>query len=122
MEVARRWVDISHLYSDARPGREPSKDGQEDTGGESRGWASLQSCNVGGLWPETALSWVGALGWKAMKIKSLCPSGGRESRNIARAMEEGHSLGSGKPSRSPHQGTQAAYPSHAGTAPDLSLL
>lgn len=37
MEVARRWVAISHLHSDARNGREPSKDGQEDTEGGSRG-------------------------------------------------------------------------------------
>ena len=37
-------------------------------------------------------------------------------------MEEGHSLSSGKPSRSPNRGTQAAYPSQAGRAPHLSLL
>lgn len=37
-------------------------------------------------------------------------------------MEEGHALSSGKPSRSPNRGTQAAYPSQAGRALHLSLL
>ncbi|XP_034510927.1 protein enabled-like [Ailuropoda melanoleuca] len=35
--------------------------------------------------------------WKAMKITSLCPSGGGETRNTAKAMGEGHFLGSGSP-------------------------
>lgn len=35
--------------------------------------------------------------WKAMKITSLCPSGGGVTRNTAKAMAEGHFLGSGSP-------------------------
>lgn len=69
--------------------------------------ASLPSYNVGGLWPETTSSWLGALDWKAMKISSLCPSGGGETRNIVREMGEDYFLGSGKSSRSPHQRSQA---------------
>lgn len=38
-----------------------------------------------------------------MKITSLCPSGGWETRNIVREMGEDYFLDSGKSFRSPHQ-------------------
>lgn len=76
-EVAWRWVAISHLHLDCRPGRELNKNDQEDREGGGGGWVSLQPYNVGGLWPETTPSWVGALDWKTMKITSLCPIRGQ---------------------------------------------
>lgn len=111
---------ISPLHLDFRPGREPNRDGQEGTDGGGRGWASLPSYHVGGLWPEIIPTWLGALNQKAMKITSLCPSWAE--RHIAKATGEGHSLGSGRPSGSLHWRIQAAYPSHSGKASHLSLL
>ena len=108
-------MPIFPLHLDSRPGREPNRDDQEGTRGGTGGWASLPSHNVGGLWPETTPSWVGAVDWKAMKITSLCPGGGGETRNTAKAMG-GSLLRLWNPSRSPHQRIQAAYPSHSGKA------
>lgn len=80
----------------------------------------LPSYHMGGLWPEIILL-VGGTEPESYEKNNFMPKLGA-GRHCTKATGEGHSLGSGRHAGSLHWRIQAAYPSHSGKAPHLSLL